>query len=92
MIDDSPYGPLLDHQDVADLIGGVTSVEVKACYDAQKMHDGPQCPKLPSDWVRRSRQRSAQYKVLTGREDMRGAILFYRRQRELAELAERDPN
>ena len=70
---------LLSTEDVAALLG-VTAEELKAFVVADgTAGQGRQDPsRLPPEWIERGRSRTDIYRQVTGRNDMAGALEFWR--------------
>ena len=68
---------LLSTEDFAVLLG-VPADELKACVAAQRLGDGVQAARIPSEWIERGRSRTDIYRQATGRSDVVGALEFWR--------------
>jgi hypothetical protein len=80
MIDDPTHGPLLDVDDMSVLLG-VPAADVTAALRAQHLGTGnPERAVLPREWLERGRSRADVYRSATGRDDMAGALEFWRSQ------------
>lgn len=80
---DRSLGPLLSSEDVAALVG-VPLAEVLDCLKAQRQTAVTHEVQLPAAWVESGRTRAEIYRQATGRDDMQGAIAFWRRLAEAA--------
>jgi hypothetical protein len=84
MIDDPDHGPLLDAADMSALLG-VPAEQITAALQAQRLGTGePERSVLPRAWIERGRSRADVYRSATGRDDMAGALEFWRAQRKEA--------
>lgn len=78
------HGPLLDADDMAALLG------VPADQIREHARTAGTAPAgLPREWVERGRSRGDVYRQATGRDDMAGALEFWRAQSSKRDTAER---
>lgn len=76
------HGPVLDVDDVSALLG-VPAEDITARVRAQHGEPGGiDRTVLPAEWIERGRSRADIYREATGRDDMAGALEFWRAQRE----------
>jgi hypothetical protein len=81
VIDHPEHGPLLDADDMAALLG-VPAADVTAALQAQRLGTGnPERAVLPHEWIERGRSRADVYRSATGRDDMAGALEFWKAQK-----------
>lgn len=72
---------LLSAEDLAVLLGVPVDL-LKACANAQLDPDNcrPQSTRFPAAWFEQGRSRTDVYRQATGRDDMEGALEFWRAQ------------
>ncbi|OLT46935.1 hypothetical protein BJF85_00215 [Saccharomonospora sp. CUA-673] len=76
------HGPLLDADDMAALLG------VPAKWIREHTRTSGPSVQLPREWVERGQSRADIYRQATGRDDMAGALEFWRRQSDKRDTAE----
>jgi hypothetical protein len=80
MIDHPEHGPLLDVDDMSALLG-VPAADITAAIRAQHLGTGsPERAVLPHAWLEQGRSRADVYRDATGRDDMSGALQFWKAQ------------
>jgi hypothetical protein len=80
MIDHPDHGPLVDVDDMSALLG-VPAADITAALRAQHLGTGkPERAVLPREWLERGRSRADVYRSATGRDDMAGALKFWKAQ------------
>lgn len=74
--------PLISSDDLAVLLGVPVEL-LKACAAAQSLGTGGvETARFPGAWLEQGRSRTEIYKRATGRDDMKGAIEFWKAQRK----------
>lgn len=74
--------PLISSEELASLLGVPVEL-LRACVAAQRDPDGTplQSARLPAAWLEQGRSRADVYRQATGRDDMSGALEFWRKNR-----------
>lgn len=72
------HGPILDAEDMSVLLG-VPVEDITAAIQAQRLGTGVERNVLPREWLERGRSRTDIYRQATGRDDMEGALEFWRK-------------